>query len=125
MTELTPYADIQGAHGYLALPKGGTGPGVLVLHAWWGLNNTMRGICARLAEAGFVAFAPDLYHGRVADTIPAAEALAAALDERQQQIMAEIGGAARFLAGRAAPPGNLAVIGFSLGAYYALQLAAA
>jgi carboxymethylenebutenolidase len=125
MTELTPYGDVEGARGYLALPAGGAGPGVLVLHAWWGLNDTIRGVCARLAEAGFVAFAPDLYHGRVADAIPGAEALAAALDERQQQVQAEIGDAARFLAGRAAQPDDLSVIGFSLGAYFALQLAAA
>jgi carboxymethylenebutenolidase len=45
---------------YLATPPGGKGPGVLVLHAWWGLNATFKGICDRLAEAGFVALAPDL-----------------------------------------------------------------
>ena len=70
--ELTAYGANQTARGYLATPEHGEGPGVLVLHAWWGLNDTMRAVCMRLAEAGFVAFAPDLYHGKVADTIPAA-----------------------------------------------------
>ena len=49
MTDIQP-------EGYLALPESGTGPGVLVLHAWWGLNNTIKAFCTRLAEAGFVAW---------------------------------------------------------------------
>jgi dienelactone hydrolase len=44
--------------GFLATPPAGTGPGVLVLHAWWGLNDTMKAFCTQLAEAGFVAFRP-------------------------------------------------------------------
>jgi carboxymethylenebutenolidase len=112
--------------GFLATPPAGTGPGVLVLHAWWGLNDTMKAFCTQLAEAGFVAFAPDLYHGRVADTITEAEALGAALDANFHQVKAEIAQAATFLKERAGQPDRgLAVIGFSLGAYYALDLAAA
>ena len=61
--------------GFLATPPSGKGNGVLVLHAWWGLNDTIRAFCTRLADAGFIAFAPDLYHGTVATTIPEAEAV--------------------------------------------------
>lgn len=112
--------------GFLAGPPAGPGPGVLVLHAWWGLNDTIRAFCARLAESGFSAFAPDLYHGQVADTIPAAEALGQALDRNFQQARAEIAAAAAFLDQHARPAGSgLAVIGFSLGAFYALDLSAA
>jgi carboxymethylenebutenolidase len=112
--------------GYLALPTAGKGPGVLVLHAWWGLNDTMKAFCTRLAESGFVAFAPDLYHGKVADTIAGAEALGEALDANHLQAKAEIAAAATFLNDRSGQPDTgLAVIGFSLGAYYALDLAAA
>lgn len=112
--------------GFLAVPPAGKGPGVLVLHAWWGLNDTIKAFCNRLAQAGFVAFAPDLYHGKVADTIPAAEALGSALDANHLQAKAEIAEAAKFLDERAGQAGrDLAVIGFSLGAYYALNLAAA
>ena len=111
--------------GFLAVPPTGTGPGVLVLHAWWGLNDTFKAFCTRLAEAGFVAFAPDLYHGKLADTIPGAEALAQALDANHLQAKAEIVEAARFLRERAENADRgLAVVGFSLGAYYALDLAA-
>jgi len=109
--------------GYLALPTTGKGSGVLVLHAWWGLNDTIKAFCTRLAESGFVAFAPDLYHGKVADTIPDAEALGSALDANHLQAKAEIAEAAMFLSKRAGQGDNgLAVIGFSLGAYYALDL---
>jgi hypothetical protein len=51
--------------GFLAVPPTGKGPGVLVLHAWWGLNDTIKAFCTRLAGSGFVAFAPDLYQGDV------------------------------------------------------------
>ena len=71
--------------GYLALPSTGKGDPVLVLHAWWGLNDTIKGICRQLAATGFIAFAPDLYHGQVADTIPDAETLGSALDEKHLQ----------------------------------------
>lgn len=107
--------------GYLAVPPSGKGSPVLVLHAWWGLNDTTRDFCRRLADAGFVAFAPDLYHGKVADTIADAETLASALDANQAR--ADIAEATRFLTERAGQAGRgLAVVGFSLGAYYALDL---
>ena len=109
--------------GFLAAPPTGQGPGVLVLHAWWGLNDTIKTFCTRLAESGFVVFAPDLYHGKVAHTIPDAEALGKALDSNHLQAKAEIVEAVRYLNERAGQADRgLAVIGFSLGAYYALDL---
>jgi carboxymethylenebutenolidase len=112
--------------GFLAVPPTGKGPGVLVLHAWWGLNDTMKAFCTQLADSGFVAFAPDLYHGKVADTIADAEALGSALDADHLQAKAEILAATEYLNERVGQPGGgLAVIGFSLGAYYALDLSAA
>ncbi len=112
--------------GFLAIPPSGSGPSLLVLHAWWGLNDTIKAFCTRLAAAGYVAFAPDLYHGKIADTIADAEALAQALDAKQWQAKADIADAVTFLVQRAGQAeGGIAVIGFSLGAYYALQLSAA
>jgi carboxymethylenebutenolidase len=112
--------------GFLAVPPTGKGPGVLVLHASWGLNDTMKAFCTRLAQSGFVAFAPDLYHGKVADTIAGAEALGKALDANHLQAKAEIADATLFLNERVGQADRgLAVMGFSLGAYYALDLAAA
>ncbi|MBW7885016.1 MAG: dienelactone hydrolase family protein [Caldilineaceae bacterium] len=107
--------------GYLALPPTGTGSAVLVLHAWWGLNAAMKDFCTRLAGSGFVAFAPDLYHGQIADTIAGAETLSGALDTGRAK--ADIADAAKFLIERDGQAGTgLAVIGFSLGAFFALDL---
>lgn len=112
--------------GYLAIPPKATGPGVLVLHAWWGLNDTIKAFCVRLAESGFMVFAPDLYHGRTADTIAEAERLGAELDSNFLQAKSEIAAAAAFLSQRSGgDQSGIAVIGFSLGVYYALDLAAA
>ncbi|MFX1482165.1 MAG: dienelactone hydrolase family protein [Promethearchaeota archaeon] len=112
--------------GYLAIPSSGSGSPVLVLHAWWGLNATIRNICDRLAKVGFLVFAPDLYHGKIADTIPGAEALGSALDENYLQAKAEIADAVKYLCEKTRTMGReVAVVSFSLGAYYALDLAAA
>lgn len=51
----------------LAIPTGqGTHPGLIVIHEWWGLNDDVRSICDRFAREGFMALAPDLYHGESA-----------------------------------------------------------
>jgi carboxymethylenebutenolidase len=110
-----------GPDGFLAISSSGSGPGVLVLHAWWGLNDTIKSVCSRLADSGFTAFAPDLYHGKIAQTIPEAKALASALDDSQAN--SEVLQAAGFLRTRPeVSPADLAVVGFSLGAFLALNL---
>jgi len=112
--------------GFLAVPPTGKGPGVLVLHASWGLNDTIKAFCKRLAEAGFVVFAADLYHGKVADTISDAEVLGNAVDANHLQAEAEIAEAAKYLNERVGGADRgLAVVAFSLGAYYGPNLAAA
>jgi carboxymethylenebutenolidase len=50
-------------NAYVAAPPSGKGKGVLVIHAWWGLNAFFKGVCDRLADKGFVALAPDLFEG--------------------------------------------------------------
>ncbi|MFH2039270.1 MAG: dienelactone hydrolase family protein [Chloroflexota bacterium] len=107
--------------GFLALPPSGSGRGVLVLHAWWGLNDTIKSFCTHLADSGLIAYAPDLYHGQLATTIPEAEGLSSKLDADEART--DIAKAVNFLSQRAAPGGHdLAVVGFSLGAYFALEL---
>src|SRR5260370_22851198 len=54
------------AAGYLVVPPGGTGPGVIVVQEWWGLDWSLKEEADRLGAAGFVALAPDLYHGELA-----------------------------------------------------------
>ncbi len=109
--------------GYLALPPNGKGKPVLLLHAWWGLNDSIKAFCMSLAEAGFIAFAPDLYHGKVTDQISEAEKLGASLDENVDQARAELADAINFLMESSdTEDSGIAVIGFSMGAYYALDL---
>lgn len=109
--------------GYLALPASGKGAPILVLHAWWGLNAAIKALCDRLAAQGFVAFAPDLYNGKIASTIPEAEVLRDEMDGNPDQASATVAAAAAYLSAHpAATDRRLAVMGFSLGAYYALEL---
>ena len=111
--------------GYLAAPSTGKGAPVLVLHAWWGLNDTIKSFCTQLASYGFAAFAPDLYHGKIADNISDAEKLGQALDANFPQAKTESADAALFLNDQFGQSGSgIAVIGFSLGAFYALDLSA-
>ncbi len=120
-------ADGGTTHGYLAVPEHGSGPGVLVLHAWWGLTEPFRQVCDRLAEAGFVALAPDLYRGKSTASIEEAEALAGSLAQDGERVQSDIAGALQALRQHAATPsagghGKFAIVGFSLGGAYALDL---
>ena len=111
----------QGRNRYLALPRSGKGAGVLVLHAWWGLNDFFRGFCDRLAQEGFVALAPDLFSGKIARTIAEAEQLNAQLNETEE-MPPLVSSAAEELSTHSAGR-RLGVVGFSFGAYWARWLA--
>src|SRR3990170_9075721 len=53
--------------GYLAKPSGaGPWPGLIVIQEWWGLDAQTKSIADRFAAEGYLAFAPDLYHGELA-----------------------------------------------------------
>lgn len=105
------------ARGYLARPASGSGPGVLVLHAWWGLTEVFTQLCDRLAAEGFVAFAPDLYWGKTAATIPEAEALMNARDSAQMEVTARAAvGVLQGTPGVTRP--GLGALGFSMGSQW-------
>lgn len=108
--------------GYLAVPAAGQGSGVLVLHAWWGLTETFTDVCDRLAEAGFVAFAPDMFGGQTAQTIEQAGELVDSADG--EAVEAVVKRAVDFLRGHTAVRGSkVGLIGFSFGAAWGLLLA--
>ena len=108
------------ANAYLASPQDG-GPGVLVLHAWWGLKPFFKQVCDQLAIQGFTALAPDLYQGRIAATIDEAKAL---MKQSDSELMGDIVKAAKdhLVSLRADKP--IAVLGFSMGASLSLGVAA-
>lgn len=115
--------NISQAQGYLATPPTGKGPGVLVLHAWWGLNDLFRGFCDQLAQAGFVALAPDMYSGKVVHTIEEAEQFMSHWDE-EKEVPPIILPAVEKLEKHPAVIGHgLGIIGFSMGGYWSLWLA--
>ena len=112
--------------GYLAVPEQGSGPGVVVLHAWWGLTDIFKQVCDRLAQAGFVALAPDLYQGKTTASVEEAEALAGALNQEEERVRGDIAGAVQVLRQHdatrlAGGRGKLAIVGFSLGGAYAFD----
>ena len=107
--------------GFVATPATDKGRGVLVLHPWWGLNETVKGLCRRLAAEGYTAFAPDLFHGKVATTIKDAEALVRGHDGARGK--SDIADSMGFMSERSNARGaGLGVIGLSFGAYYALEV---
>jgi carboxymethylenebutenolidase len=113
--------------GYLAEPTAGSGPGVVVLHAWWGLTEPFRQVCDRLAREGFVALAPDLYHGKTTASVEEADALVEALNQDEERVRGDIAGSVQVLRQHEATHqedgrGKLAVVGFSLGGAYALDM---
>jgi len=92
--------------------------GVVLYHAWWGLNEDVVGYADRLAAAGFAVVAPDMFDDEVASTIEEAEGLTKASDE---EAIDAIGLATiDHLAERLGPEANLAAIGFSFGAHWSM-----
>lgn len=109
--------------GYVVAPPSGAGPGVLVLHAWWGLTPFFHSVADRLADAGFVALAPDLHGGgRTAETPDEAEALLASTDTNRTASLV-VASLSALRAMPATPDGRVGVLGFSMGASWALWAA--
>jgi len=106
--------------GYLATPLSGEGPGVVVIQEWWGLVDHIKDVCDRFAAEGFVALAPDLYHGaKVAEPDEAAKKMMALQLDRAGRDMS---GAVDEVASRSNGNG-VGVVGFCMGGGLALMLA--
>lgn len=106
----------------ILLPAGGTGPGVIVAHAWWGLNQTIRDYGAALAKQGYVVGLPDLFDGKVATTIAGAEELAQT--ERTPNAGDRLRSAITELAAHPAVTSEgVAAVGFSLSGFHLFGLA--
>jgi len=119
--QLFTYMD-QSFQGYMASPESDRGPGVLVFHAWWGLTEVFTDVCDRLASAGFVALAPDLFHGATARTIDEAKTLRTQVNRPAAKKQTRT--AIDYLASHPAVAGDhLGAVGFSYGSSFAMESA--
>jgi carboxymethylenebutenolidase len=129
MAEQTPHQNVEfasnghTAHGYLALPPSGSGPGLVVIQEWWGLVDHIVDVCDRFAQQGCVALAPDLYGGRTTHDSEEAGRLMQELPE--DRAARDLGGAVDFLLGHEAVTGQrVGAVGFCMGGGFVVQLAA-
>ena len=113
------------ASGYLVKPPSGSGPGVLVIQEWWGLDSGIKEMANRLGAAGFVALAPDLYHGELAghDEMDKASKLMRSLPP--DRAARDMSGAVDYLSGHSAVTSDgIGVVGFCMGGMLAFIIAA-
>ncbi len=120
MGDMVSFASNGGtAEGYLAVPESGSGPGVIVIQEWWGLVGHIKHLADRFAAEGFVALAPDFYHG--ASTGEPDEAMRLMMGMAMDQAAKDIAGAATYLSGleQVSAPG-IGAVGFCMGGSLAL-----
>ncbi len=108
--------------GYLALPEGGKGRGLLLIQEWWGLVPHIKAVADRFAASGFTVLAPDLYHGKVATEPDDAQKamMALTLDSAGRDMSAAIDWltASGHVVGE-----GIGVVGFCMGGGLAIYLA--
>ena len=113
------------ASGYLARAASGTGPGVLVIQEWWGLVPQIKAVCDRLANEGFTALAPDLYHGDIAEHTEMDKAGQLMSSLPPDRAARDMQGAIDFLLRHDAVTGDkVGVVGFCMGGMLTLVIAA-
>ncbi len=122
MTDAPRSSPTNAGSAYFALPDAGRGPGVLVLHSWWGLTDGIRRWCDHLAEEGFVVLAPDLLGGALPATEHDARAVLAGEDvNRAADLILSSTATLRLV--EHTGDGPVGVVGFAMGASWALWLA--
>ncbi len=107
--------------GYLSLPKAEKGPGVVVIQEWWGLVDHIKDVTDRFADHGFVALAPDLYHGLTTKSPDEAGKMLMALNIANAG--AEIQAAAKYLLSLPEVTEKVGTVGFCMGGQLALYAA--
>ena len=108
--------------GYLTLPESGSGAALIVLQEWWGLVDHIKDVADRFAAEGFVALAPDLYHGESTSSPDDAGRLMMALDI--DRAARDVSGAIQYLLDLGAvAPKKVGTVGFCLGGQLALAAA--
>ncbi len=108
--------------GYLSVPNSGTGPALIVIQEWWGLVDHIKEVCDRFAAEGFVALAPDLYHGKTTKSPDEAGKLMMAL--RIDEAEKDLSGAIEYLSTHDANTSKkVGVVGFCMGGALSLYTA--
>lgn len=127
MTQTVKIASVPATYGEttaaLAVPEGDKpAPGVVLLQEYWGLNDHIRDVAARLAKEGFITLAPSLYRGELAKTPEEAMGLMRGLD--RQRALADIAGAVAALKADPRCSGKVGLTGFCMGGAYSFSAAA-
>ena len=118
MGEMVEFASNGGkASGYLATPANGQGPGILVIQEYWGLVDHIKDVADRFAAEGFVALAPDMYHGATATEPDEAGKLMMSMN--LEQAAKDLSGAVTLLQERSGQK-EIGVVGFCMGGGLAL-----
>lgn len=124
--EMLAYAEVDDdvVHGYFVIPVDMINPlpAVIVVHDWWGLNDSMRELSERLAAEGFIVLGVDMFDGKVASVAPDARKLEIEVIEQPELLQANLDQAVDFLLDVANAP-NVAVLGFGSGGSWALNAA--
>lgn len=115
-------ADDDRTSGYVAVPDGdGPFPAVILIHEWNGLSDNIRQVADQLAAEGYLAFAVDLYRGRVGTTRDENMALMGEARADEPAMVANIDAATRWLRARPDVTGKIAVMGWCFGGGVALS----
>ncbi len=119
------YARIDGVdiEGFLATPAGvaQTGAGVILIHEWWGLNDNVREVAQKLARAGYVALAVDLYSGKTGIDSDSARRLASMAGKNPEVALDNLSQAYDFLKSRIGDDGRIATLGWCFGGGWSLR----
>jgi carboxymethylenebutenolidase len=108
--------------GYLSIPTTGKGPGLVVLQEWWGLVPHIKEVTDRFADEGFVALAPDLYHGKATKSPDEAQKLMMALNIAETE--KDLRGAIEYLQKHeSVTSSKIGTVGFCMGGALSLYAA--
>jgi carboxymethylenebutenolidase len=122
-TEVTLKSGDQEFKAFVAMPEGkGPFPGLVIIQEWWGLNDWIKENAQHFAKKGFVAIAPDLYHGKVATEMKDAQQLMSGLPK--DRALRDLKAAVDKLASMdGVQKDKIGCVGWCMGGKYSLDLA--
>jgi len=126
VTEKLPYAEVDEelVYGHFVFPADMVDPlpGVIVIHEWWGLNDEVRAMAARIAAEGYVVLAVDLFGGQNAKSPADARILMVNVVENPELANENISQAYQFLVESGQAP-RIGALGWDFGGGWALNTA--